>query len=421
MTEQTPAPTAPSPGDDLQLTLDPPKPVAVVRPEQAKNVTGNIDPAAQAAIDAQVEQFVSVVTSEDFRSPQFARTASAVATMGDKEVRQSADVSNRMLKRPVAVLRDGGGGGVGKSLVDLRVTVQALDPGAHGLDGRAHKLLGKLPFGRKINSYFDRYKSAQSQIDAILTALRDGQDELRKDNASIEQEKQNLWQAMQALQRYAYMADRVDQQLEARIATIEAADPERAKVLKEDVLFPVRQKHQDILTQLAVSAQGFLALNVIRHNNEELIKGVDRASTTTVAALRTAIIVSQALATQKLVLDQVTAVRTTTSNIIEGTSEMLRAQAGDIHQQAASAAVETEKLQAAFQNIYATLDAIDTYKVQALDTMKVTVTSLQAQMGKAQQYLDRAQGSSGAPTITVSEPGTAGLLTMPPAAQLRIG
>ena len=62
------------------------------------------------------------------------------------------------------------------------------------------------------------------------------------------------------------------------IATVEATDPERAKVLKEDMLFSIRQKHQDLLTQLAVSVQGYLALDVIRRNNLELIKGVSLES-----------------------------------------------------------------------------------------------------------------------------------------------
>ncbi|MEJ7697304.1 MAG: toxic anion resistance protein [Candidatus Limnocylindrales bacterium] len=106
-------------------------------------------------------------------------------------------------------------------------------------------------------------------------------------------------------------------------------------MLKEDMLFSVRQKHQDLLTQLAVSVQGYLALDVIRRNNLELIKGVQRATTTTVSALRTAVIVARALADQKLVLDQITALNTTTSNLIESTSEMLRHQSGQINEQAA--------------------------------------------------------------------------------------
>ena len=123
------------------------------------------------------------------------------------------------------------------------------------------------------------------------------------------------------------------------------------------MLFYVRQKHQDLLTQLAVSIQGYLAIDLVRKNNLELIKGVDRATTTTIAALRTAVIVAQALANQKLVLDQITALNTTTSNLIESTSELLATQSVDINKQAASATVGIESLQAAFANIYQSMDA----------------------------------------------------------------
>ena len=109
------------------------------------------------------------------------------------------------------------------------------------------------------------------------------------------------------------------------------------------MLFSIRQKNQDLLTQLAVSVQGYLALDVIRRNNIELIKGVQRATTTTISALRTAVIVAQALADQKLVLDQITALNTTTSNLIESTSEMLHQQSGKINEQAASSTVELDE------------------------------------------------------------------------------
>src|SRR5690349_21883782 len=128
------------------------------------------------------------------------------------------------------------------------------------------------------------------------------------------------------------------------------------------MLVPGRQKHQDLLTQLAVSVQGYLALDIIRRNNMELVRGVQRATTTTVAALRTAVIVAQALANQKLVLDQITALNTTTSGLIESTSQLLATQSVAIHQESASATVSIEKLQAAFANIYQTMDAIDTFK-----------------------------------------------------------
>ena len=192
-----------------------------------------------------------------------------------------------------------------------------------------------IPFGDRVTDYFRKYQSAQSHLDAILHALRDGQDELRKDNAALNLEKQQLWDAMARLNQYVYVAERLDARLAAAIAELEATDPDRAKALRDDVLFYVRQKHQDLLTQLAVSIQNYLAIDIVIKNNIELIKGVDRASTTTISALRTAVIVAQALGNQKLVLDQITALNTTTSGMIERTCEMLRDNSVRIQEQAA--------------------------------------------------------------------------------------
>ena len=141
-----------------------------------------------------------------------------------------------------------------------------------------------------------------------------------------------LWQTMQNLRQYVYLSQKLDADLSAKITGLQASDPDRAKTLQEDALFYVRQKVQDLLTQLAVSAQGYMALDMVRKNNLELVKGVDRATTTTVSALRTAIIVSQALVDQKLVLDQINALNTTTSNLIEQTSETLKDQSAAVHE-----------------------------------------------------------------------------------------
>src|SRR3546814_4114994 len=76
--------------------------------------------------------------------------------------------------------------------------------------------------------------------------------------------------------------------------------PVKAKILRENALFYARQRTQDLLTQMAVTVQGYLALDLVKKNNVELVKGVDRASTTTVGALKTAITVAQAMTNQKL-------------------------------------------------------------------------------------------------------------------------
>ena len=121
---------------------------------------------------------------------------------------------------------------------------------------------------------------------------------------------------------------------------------------------------------------------------------MDRASTTTVAALRTAVTVAQALAGQKLVLEQITALNTTTANMIDSTGEMLKSQTAAIHEQAAASTIPIETLRRAFQNIYDTMDSIDTFKAKALENMKTTVNTLSDEVEKSKGYIARAEGQA---------------------------
>ncbi|HZW43148.1 MAG TPA: toxic anion resistance protein [Dermatophilaceae bacterium] len=384
-------PLQPPADTDSVLTLTAPPPVQAVTAIAAPSLAPAVEASALPGLDAKVEGYLAMLMAIAPRSPEFAAKATDVRSMGDEDIRRAAETSNSLLKSPVRALQEGGlaeGSKVGSTLLELRRTVEDLDPReATG----TKKLLGFIPFGDKVTDYFHKYQSAESHLDAILHALRDGQDELGKDNAALNLEKQQLWEAMGRLNQYVYVAERLDARLAAAIADIEAFNPEKAKALRDDVMFYVRQKHQDLLTQLAVSIQNYLAVDIVIKNNIELIKGVDRASTTTISALRTAVMVAQALGNQQLVLTQISALNTTTSGLIERTSEMLRDNSVAIQQQAASATIGLPQLQAAFQNIYATMDAIDTFKAQALDNMAATIGTLETEVSKSREYLDRVE------------------------------
>ncbi len=392
------APVSPPAAAELApsgLALEAPDPVGSVAPAAAIDAVP-ISPADRQRLDAMVAAYLDAVSSLDLHGTEFSDRVRDIGALGDDDIRASAAVSSRLLQKPLATLQDSRfaeSSDVGRTLKSLRQEVEALDPSRQGDLFSPRKLLGKLPFraGDRLRDYFDRYRSSQHQLDAIIGALDRGRAELERDNSAIATEKVNLWAVMGRLRRYAYLAATLDTGLAERVGAIEASDGERARTLRDDLLFSVRQKHQDLLTQLAVSVQGYLALDVIRRNNLELIKGVQRATTTTVSALRTAVIVAQAMADQKLVLDQITALNTTTSNLIESTAAMLRQQSSAIAEQASSATVDLEKLQTAFANIYATMDEIDTFRARALDTMALTVTALTTEIGRSQAYFERVR------------------------------
>lgn len=375
-------------------SLTPPSPVTAIEPERAEGLV-KLQAAKIEELDKKVDEFVNLILREQTQSEAFKTKISGVHTLANEEIRAAANISNRLLQQPVRAMNSGlfdEGSTISKSLVDLRRKIEELDPTRKANLLQPKKLLGLIPWGSSIQDYFRQYESAQSHLDAIIKSLYNGQDELRKDNAAVEEEKVNAWRIMERLEQYVYVGKKIDAAISAKLGELETSDPEKARVMKEELLFYVRQKVQDLLTQLAVTVQGYLAMDMVRKNNLELIKGVDRATTTTVSALRTAVITAQALANQKLVLDQIGALNTTTSNLIEGTSSLMKQQAGKIHEQATSAAVDLDRLQLAFQNIYQTMDMVSNYKVQALDNMQKTVDVLTHEVDKSRAYLDRVRG-----------------------------
>lgn len=397
--------TATATETDLELT--PPDPVPQVAPEKAAGLVP-VSEEKKSKLEEKVDAFVADLVSVDANSPEFGTKVDQITNMGRKEIMAASQHSNRFLDRPIRAMDKDEG--VGANLAELRRTVEELDPSRRGKLTGPKKLLGIIPFGNKLNDYFRSYQSAQTHIQEVLSKLGNGKDELLMDNAAIDVERAKLWEAMGNLEQMIHISQSLDQRLEDKANELDATDPAKAKAIRETALFYVRQRTQDLLTQMAVSVQGYLALDLVKKNNVELVKGVDRASTTTVGALRTAVTVSEAMTNQRLVLQQITALNDTTAGIIDSTSTMLREQTGKIHEQAASSTIPLETLQRAFQNIYDRMDEVDTFKLRALDSMKQTVTALNQEVEKSKGYIARAEGQAQAQAkVGSSEPS---LLTL---------
>ena len=384
------------------LNLVAPDPIPQVAAEKAAGLVP-VSEEVKSKLQTKVDSFVDELIAEDANSPEFGKKVDQLTNMGRKEIAAASAMSNRFLERPIRAMDKDEG--VGANLAELRRTVEDLDPSRRGKLTTGRKLLGIIPFGNKMNDYFRSYQSAQTHIQQVLEKLANGKDELVMDNAAIDVERQKLWEAMGNLEQMIHISKSLDAKLVEKAEELDATNPAKAKAIRETALFYVRQRTQDLLTQMAVSVQGYLALDLVKKNNVELVKGVDRASTTTVGALRTAVTVSEAMTNQRLVLGQITALNETTAGIIDSTGKMLREQTGKIHEQAASSTIPLETLQRAFQNIYDTMDEVDQFKLRALDSMKQTVDVLSDEVEKSKGYIARAEGQSRAQAqVASSEP-----------------
>ncbi len=312
-----------------------------------------------------------------------------IQDLGTEEIKEAATISLELLSRPINTMAYGffdDSSPISQALLNLRSTIEDLDPSNYSMLFSKKKLLGFIPIRNDIKKYFRKYQSAQTHLNSTIFSLNNGKDELLKDNAVLEEKQGRMWSAIYALEKHIYFGRQLDKQITGCLDRVEEENVERMNVLKKEFLTSLRQKVQDLLTQLTISVQSYLAMDLVRKNNAALIKGIDKSTTTTISALQTAITVAQALANEKLILEQISFLHTTTGGVIEKTSKVLKKQASKMRHQSADTAIEIHKLRTAFKNIYRAIDMIDSHKVDALSQISQTIGALSIKMHQAENH-----------------------------------
>lgn len=357
----------------------------------AISATPAVDPELEAKADAFVEQLLSV-DSEDFVARRDRQNA--VDNMGQDLQRESRERS-AMLNASVHTLEKGEEGGpVAKSLVDLRNQVEALDPPDFDVEnpGFVTRAFGWLPFvGTPVKNYFMKFESAQTVIDAIMVSLEKGKAQLAKDNQTLVTDQAVMRELTHKLDKQIELGQLLDSKLEARLGVVATDEANRREFIENELLFPLRQRIMDLQQQLAVNQQGVLSAEIIIRNNKELMRGVDRAFNVTITALETAVTIALALANQRIVLDKITALNTTTNELIARNAERLKQQGVTIHNQASSSMLDMQTLRTAFDDINAAMDAISTYRRDALPKMAEEIRALDELSTKAEASIQKME------------------------------
>ncbi len=296
----------------------------------------------------------------------------AIEEFGADVVKASAGKNDLLKTRIGDLSRAGGeGGAVAKGLEQLSEQMKDLDPS--GIDFMKRGPLGMV--FNPVRAYFNKYKAADQAIADIVRSLEKGAKVLKDDNTTLELEQASMRDLTRQLNQKIVLGGELDAYLTEQIQRQKAlnGDPERAKFIEEEILFPLRQRMMDFNQMLAVNQNGIIAMEVIRKNNLELIRSVARAQTVTIAALNVAVTVAGALYNQKIVLEKVKLLNQTTNSMIEATSRMLNTQGVEIQKQAMDSNIQVETLKNAFVETLGALEQIRQYKQKALPQMKATI------------------------------------------------
>jgi len=224
---------------DLNLNVEAAKAeVVAVEPEPTDELR------AQAI--AQVEQLITIdPTNDDARSA----ARDAVDSMG-RDLQTRSATRSRILQAPLKEISHGteDGGEVAKSLSDLRIEVEKLDPS--GLDTEAGwftRAVGKIPgVGTPLKRYFMRYESSQTQIDAIVHSLEKGRDQLKRDNVTLGDDQKQMRELTHLLADQIALAQALDAAVVDKLATEIGPDDPRRQFVEEDI--PVSYTHLTLPT-----------------------------------------------------------------------------------------------------------------------------------------------------------------------------
>ena len=289
-------------------------------------------------------------------------------------INRSSNKNNLLNARFIDITKGGDDAkDIGNNLMKLNRQVEILNP--KDVDFSDKGLLGKI--FNPIKRYFDKYEKAEGVIDDIIKSLDESSRVLQNDNVTLLSEEEALRELSRNLITDIELAKQMDASISAQIeeARFQEIEAEKIDFVREEILFPLRQRIMDMQQMIVVNQHGIVSLNVIRRNNKELIRGIERAQNVTVTALRTGIMVAAALYNQKITMDKIKVLNNTTEDIIESTSEILRRQGTEIQKASSETMLSPEVLQDSFNEALAAIEDLSSYKTQALSQMQETINT----------------------------------------------
>ena len=313
-----------------------------------------------------------------------------IQSFGVEDMR-ACRAKNAILQKRIGTFEQAGGesGEVARGLEALTIKMRDMDPS--GIDFIKHGPLGRLfdPARR----YFEKYKTADQEIADIVKSLEKGKKSLEQDNVTLEIEETEMRKMTKKMQTNIELGLKLDDSLAEAVAEAKARGEKEDKIrfVEEEILFPLRQRIEDFQQIQVVDQQGIVAMEIIRRNNRELIRSVERAQNVTVTALRTAVTVAGALYDQKIVLEKVNALNDTTNQMIATTSKLLHQQGVEIQRQATEASLSPETLKTSFEETLAALDELGQYRKEALPRMRQTIDTFRELATTGEEQISRLE------------------------------
>lgn len=344
-------------------------------------------------MDKDVEEFVDDIMKSELHSQRLKEIVTSIETMGQDVARRNAAAHKRLLDRPLRYVKGEASDPTLKvleQLDSLRSMAIKLNP-KEADSYKNNRFFGfNLPFniGKKADNVVQNFRNSEDQLNDISNNLRAGREELEADNIAMEDERTEQFARLSEHEQNAYIAAALYKRLQKRVENIRDTDPLRASAIEHELMYPLGQKRLDFLQDMTVAMNSYMSYQTIIMNNRELIRGVNRALTTTMQALTDAVIQSQMLDRQGRTQASLQALNQTASEIILGNAHRNEIQGLAIAKASSQSTLDAKALSETMESIIRTVEGIQNHRKASLEVMEQNAEMLESMVKRGKEGMD---------------------------------
>lgn len=231
------------------------------------------------------------------------------------KTQEKAGQTLKLLDRPVNDLMSGKRTEVPNMILKLRNECETLQ------QSKNVSFFGKMLRKSPLKNYVYKYQSVRSNIDAIITGLRDGRDTLEESIVNMRQLKRTSMEEIYNLQTKIAFGNKLKELFEAEIAKPEN---ENRKAHLERGLRKVVVRIQSMTEMILLYNQAIAATDIINDNNDKLIDSVNNAIDKTSNLITVSAMIAMSLADQENVINAVEATNKTIEDQFKENARLLR-------------------------------------------------------------------------------------------------
>ena len=362
----------------------------------AKPPTG-MDEHSQAQLADKANELALAVVAD----PGDRKLGRQVSAMGVRE-QQKASREIGLLKTRVGTMLsqiDGEGAEIPRTLVQLRHTMDEINPQVLGQPSGIAKLLGRAPgVGKVLKRIAVRYESVQTQIDQIMSGLRHGKDKLLGDNAELEQLYDQVGVAQQGVQQSAYVGELLMQRIEEESAA--ATDPAQRQKLNT-MAHKVAMRVQDLRTMEQVNLQFFVSIDMTLQNNDALCEQIDRTVMVTQSLLTVGLAIQAALANQKQIATAVKQVQDSTAAMLEANAAAIGRQTKEIGEMQNNPVIALDRVRNAYESLVGAMDEMDSIRLAGTEKARAGIAELTKMSSALEPKVEALQAARELPAADI--------------------